>query len=323
MNNPLALTEAYNLTPPLDIRPEDGYYTVLTPDGDYILKVYAASEGLESARYEHWLLMALQQTELRWRLPIPIRDVKGATFHQDTASDDVWVLTPLLRGTPMTPNDPYQAYAVGVALATLHQALATVQALPHPLYGEYSLHNRVLPSLRGDLPDEVKDLGLSQTPEGFHRLKRFRLLAQEYQAPPPTPNHDRHWHIVHGDFFGGNLLYDGESINGILDFKSAHPDYRAREFAETMMRVANDFGSLFWGTARSFVDGYAEILQLTATEIDLVPRFVVESHVDRVIYHSKTPRAAHMLRVQEDISAWSEIETKRLVAMLRGVFLGE
>ena len=274
-------------------------------------------------RYVHWLLLSLSDQTFSFDLPFPVRNREGATFLP--VDDVVWVLAPHLTGQRMQPNDPDQAYAVGEALAELHQGLAKVQPHVRPDFPEYNMYRRTLLHLRGTLPTVPGALGLQETPEGWHRLRRFMMLAKQFQVAPPVPDENLHWHIVHGDFFGANLLYNGERVSGVLDFKFARPDYRVREFAETLLRVANDFGPLFWGTARSFVEGYAQHVNLTRAEIELAPRFMVEFQVDQVLFYAtaEPARAATALRIQEDISSWLEVEVLRLEAMMRGVFLGE
>jgi homoserine kinase type II len=319
------IAESYRLATPLQIEAmSQEIYAIQSADGEFVLKVFAPDEPLDQHRYQHWLLLALEPLGLSFNLPYPLRDRQGATFHV-APSGEVWVLTRRYSGQGMFPNDPDQAYAVGAALAELHGALETIQPFTRPDAPDYNLNQRTLLHLRDALPSDPAQIGLHNTPEGKHRMKRFLILARQFQQPPPAPDQYLHWHIVHGDFFGANLLYDGERVTGVLDFKFVRPDYRVREFAETLLRVANDLGPLFWGTARAFVEGYAEKLYLTRPEIELVPRFMVEYLVDQVLFYAgKQPqRAATALRIQEDISAWQEIEQSRLLAMLRGVFLGE
>jgi len=319
------LYAVYDLTPPVTVQELGAaVYAVSGTDGAFILKLHDTPDAISQQRYEHWLLLALSDQKLPFAIPAPIRTRQGATFYQPPTGE-LWVLSPHLSGEGMIPNDPDQAYAAGEALAQLHHALGKIQPLVRPDFPDYNLNARTLLHLRGSLPSTPADLGLGDTPEGRHRLKRFLNLAGRFQTPPPEPNVIINWHIIHGDFFGANLRYDGEQVVGVLDWEFARPDYRAREFAETLLRVANDLGPLFWGTARSFVDGYAQHLSLTRAEIELLPRFIVEYQVDMVLFYGGTQpqSAARALRVQEDISAWLEVEQDRLLAMMRGQFLGE
>jgi Ser/Thr protein kinase RdoA (MazF antagonist) len=320
------LAETYNLSQPIQTAElDDRVYRIITPEQEYALKVYRRETRLEQQRYVHWILTSLRNLPLTFSLPFPVRSQRGGTFHM-AANGDVWVLAPLLAGEKIQPNDPDHAYAVGAALSELHVALAQIQPITPPGWGDYTPQQRILPHLLGAMPAEPADLGLQDTPESQHRLKRFLRLAKTFLEEPPPPSWDIHWHVIHGDFFARNLLYDGEQITGVLDFKGAHPDYRAREVAQTLMTVASDLGALFWGIARSFLEGYIQYLRLTRAEIDMIPRFVVESQVDHILAYTQSGQRAHAaraLRSQEEISAWLEVEQPRLLAMMRGVFLGE
>ena len=316
------LSDIYHLPRPIHVEEvAEGLHLIHTPEGDFSLNIYQDNDALDQQRYLHWLVMALSQYDLSFTLPYPVRDHQGATIHR-SGTGHSWVLAPQLSGQSIQPNDPDHAYATGLALADLHRALARIQPLLRPGHTDYTIDARTLPNLRRVLPQSPAEIGLNDTPEGRHRVQRFVLLAERFWQPPPPPDGHINWHIVHGDFFGANLRYDGTLVTGVMDFSAAHPDYRAREVAEVLMRVADDLGSLFWGTARAFVEGYSEILKLTAAEIELIPRFVVESQVDRVLFETGR-KAADALRAQEDISAWLEGESARLQAMMRGVFLGE
>jgi homoserine kinase type II len=319
------LSQIYQLPQPIRIEEvAQDLHLIHTPEGDFSLNIYHENAALDQQRYLHWLVMSLGQFDLSFAVPYPLRDHKGATIHSSTAGQS-WVLAPRLSGQSIVSNDPDHAYATGLALADLHRALAHVQPLPRPGRVEYTIDARTLPNLRTVLPQTPTEVGLNDSPEGRHRLQRFSQLAERFWQSPPAPDQQIRWHIVHGDFFGDKLLYDGTLVTGVRDFSAAHPDYRAREVAEVLMRAANDLGPLFWGTARAFVEGYAEVSILTAAEIELVPRFIVESQVDRVLFYAgaDVKMAADALRLQEDISAWLEGESERLQAMMRGVFLGE
>lgn len=324
--DPQTLTTIYSLPPFLNVeKMEANVYHVGSHNGDYALKVYPHGVSLDGQRYEHWLLMALSSRPLSFAIPAPLRSQEGATFY--TASNGTtWVLAPKLSGNAIQHNDPDQANAAGNALAELHTELATLPALPNPQYPDYHIQARTLPQTRGLLPTNPAEIGLQDTREASHRLHRFVELARTFQQEPPLPDDDILWHIVHGEFYGANLLYDGDRVVGVLDFETAHPDYRVREFAQTLMKIASDLGPIFWGAARSFSEGYREKLPLTRQEIELVPHFMAASLVEQVMAYWRSGQpvhAAQALRTQEEFSAWLESEQSRLLAMLRGTFLGE
>jgi len=316
----------FNLSPGFHMARLDAHiYEIDSFQGRFILKLYPYGISLDSARFQHWLLMALAAKQHSFRVPAPIRNTQGATFY--TAPNDVtWVLSPKLEGDRLLTGDPDHAYAAGVALGELHRSLADLPLLDNPDYPNYSSTQRTLPATRTRPPQVPADLGLADTNEALHRLQRFQKLTMLFRTPFPQPGPDLQWHLVHGDFTSDNLLYDGEQVMGVLDFWVAHPDYRVREFVDVLFHITGTLGTLFWGTARTFVEGYNEHCALTRREIALVPEMTIARYIDTVMQHvvARQPvHASHALREQEEISAWLEVESDRLKAMLRGVFLGE
>lgn len=299
-------------------------YAVSSAEGEFTLTIYPAGSSLEPPRYIHWVLKTLEGLPLSFKIAVPKRDARGATLHQP-ANGDSWSLMPYFVGDTIQPNDPDHAYAIGNGLGELHSMLSRLPPLPRPDYRGYDFRQRTLPNTLRKLPNQPDALGLSETPESVHRTRRFAKLAQAYQTQPPPPDQNIHWHLIHGDFFGASLIYDGDRLTSVQGFDFARPDYRAREFAETLMRVAADRGTLFWATARPFAEGYADYLVLSREEIDLIPEFIVAYQVDMVMTFAgyQPAEAAKALMFQEEISAWVEAEGERLLAMLRGVFLGE
>ncbi len=325
MNLSDVLTTAYNLPPLLTIETAAPHlYHVVSEAGRYRLTILPAETALAKHYYHHWLLVALSHARLSFRIPVPLRDKSGSTFYHHP-NGEKWVIVPQFTGEPITPNDADSAYCMGAALGELHVALSQIHPMPHP-HSDYHLHHRILPNLHKPFPRSSFELGLSASKESKHRFRRFVTLAEMYRDALPMPHEqDLHWHIIHGAFYGHNLCYDGDCVVSVLEFGEAHPDYRALEFANALLWVANDLGTLFWGTARAFVEGYAGFARLTRAEIELIPRLMVASQVDKVLSFvgNNYEQATAALRTYEDISAWLESEQPRLSAMLRGVFLGE
>ena len=77
-------------------------------------------------------------------------------------------------------------------------------------------------------------------------------LIREYEKLRPSEGHVVRWHIdqaregfdrlnldsaettvLHSDFAPWNLLYEGESLTGILDFDATHLNYRVADFANS------------------------------------------------------------------------------------------
>ena len=94
---------------------------------------------------------------------------------------------------------------------------------------------------------------------------------RKYEQVRPAEGHIMRWHIdqanevfdrldlndavtsvLHGDFTPWNLLYEGESLTGILDFEATHLNYRVADFANSWR-----------GYQDEVIDGYEEVLALS------------------------------------------------------------
>lgn len=121
---------------------------------------------------------------------------------------------------------------------------------------------------------EISNPGNSDLPGTIARYRESvtsRLLTAGAASFPVT--------VVHGDFIAQNLLFEDETVSGILDFDSVHRDVRAADVA-CARRSKND----------DVVLGYLEVASLTAAELDClddlwraaVLRYALQIHGDAV-----------------------------------------
>jgi Ser/Thr protein kinase RdoA (MazF antagonist) len=266
--------------------------------------------------YRHWVMAQIEGLPLSFHVPIPLLDRDGRSLHQ-RPNGEYWELIPSPAGEVIEQDNADASFAMGAALGELHQTLRYIEARQPPGFG-----SAVLPNLDHPMPYNPAELGLSDSKESYHRLRRFIIMAEQYRDELPEANLVHH--LIHGNFIGENIRYNGEVVTAVVDFSQVHPNYRALEFVQVMLWITNDFGARFWATARLFAEGYATYLSLTQAEIDLVPRLMQLVHVDKVLAaaHDAPEQAAVALRGQEILSAWLEVEEQRINKMLCGVFLG-
>ena len=168
----------------------------------------------------------------------------------------IWYLSKFLPGTCRTTNGPEDRRERGHLLAELHEATGRLARMGQRR--GFSLADEVIgdPELLG--------------------------VIREYEKLRPTEGHVVRWHIdqareafdcldldsagttvLHSDFAPWNLLYEGESLTGILDFDATHLNYRVADFA------------LAWrGDQDEVIEGYEEIHRLSDLDWELlVPVF--------------------------------------------------
>ncbi|WP_190813188.1 phosphotransferase [Saccharopolyspora pogona] len=127
----------------------------------------------------------------------PLRTAGGHTvLRVDDRPMSVWPLAPGRWPTPEVPGMAVQAASL---LARLHQALAGLQPPPRPVTAglEQGLDGAEPPPDPA-LADRELDLWLSE-------FQRTRSVRQP----------------VHGDFYAGNTLSDGNVLNAVLDWDEA------------------------------------------------------------------------------------------------------
>ena len=65
--------------------------------------------------------------------------------------------------------------------------------------------------------------------------------------------------VLHGDFSPWNLLYDGESLTGVIDFEATHLNYRVADFANSWR-----------GYQDEVIEGYEEVSKLSDLDWELL-----------------------------------------------------
>ena len=184
-----------------------------------------------------------------WPVPVAVEepiDVDGRT----------WGLARFLPGTNRTSNEPEDRRARGRLLAELHEGTTSLIGM-----------------------GQRRDFGLADELIGDPELISF---IEEYEKHKPTEGHILRWHldqarewcdrlnlaaaektVLHGDFTPWNLLYEGRSLTGILDFEATHLNYRVADFANSWR-----------GYQDEVIYGYEEVHKLSDLDLEmLVPAF--------------------------------------------------
>ncbi len=180
-----------------------------------------------------------------WPVPVATEDpmeVDGRT----------WCLSKFLPGTSRTVEGPDDRRKRGRLLAEMHEATTPLAEMGQRR--GFVLSNELI----GD-PELVG-------------------VIREYEKLRPYEGHVVRWHIdravealdrldperaektvLHSDFVPWNLLYEGESLTGVLDFDATHLNYRVADFA------------LAWrGYQDEVIEGYEEVHKLSGLDWELL-----------------------------------------------------
>jgi len=151
--------------------------------------------------------------------PVPrtIHDRAGASFRW--VDGKAVALIEFLPGVSLSDPTPAQAYAVGGALARLHQSVAS--------FGQTRANTLGLDGWQ-DLLSACGTAGLAQIDATLPALvvQEIATLAAAWPADLPRS-------IIHADLFPDNVLMLGDQVTGLIDFYFACEDITAYDVAVT------------------------------------------------------------------------------------------
>ncbi len=239
-----------------------------TPAVSYILRSYRRDRSLEQIRYELSVLKSLQGRNLPFQVPVPIPTITGELFA--VLSETVVSLSSRLSGSPPSGNHLEQTFAAGGALAKLGKALVelqvenTSQAAPFPLSGEFE----AWAGISINPTDLLQGLTLAKEEQEqiLTFIEEMRILAPSlYQTLPQQ--------IIHRDYDQSNILMEGNSVTGILDFEFCGPDLRILDLTYALSQWPSGLWNTGkeWAVIDAFGQGYCGQQRLTVAELDALP----------------------------------------------------
>ena len=146
--------------------------------------------------------------------PSPVADRSGAVL-QRVADRPAAIVRHLTGSWPRVPT-PAHAHAAGAALAKLHAATADFTPMRENALGLISW--RPLAERCG--------AGLDEIAPGLRAEIAAELAALEADWPHTLPRA-----TIHADLFPDNVLFEGGSVTGVIDFYFACTDVRAYDLA--------------------------------------------------------------------------------------------
>jgi homoserine kinase type II len=139
--------------------------------------------------------------------------------------------------------------------------------------------------------------------------------------------------IVHGDYYAGNLLFEGDRIIGVVDYDKASWQPRVAELAEALIYFASPQprqmqylvypAVLAWGPFARFLRGYAQVNAVGDAEIDALPDFIdciwftvslrrlLEQHPDC------PPEASEALDEVLTLGNWAHVHARQMADIAR------
>ena len=175
-----------------------------------VLRRYGPFRSDAAIDYEHAIVGQLR--ERGWPVAVPIASDAGRTVVVDDGRR--YSLFPRLAGRRGIPERPRQPRELGRLLARLHCDLAAISVAGPPDTFPRILEMPADPAWQHlDALDDPVLTGLIR-----------RKLAEVHPAARSAASGRPGMQLVHGDWHDGNILYQGGTVSGILDFDFAHPD---------------------------------------------------------------------------------------------------
>ena len=322
------LQEIWALPGPGSLRPSSQGINNLTQivetaAGSYILRTYDADRPLEHIGYELIVLRELQQKNLPFHIPAPVPTVSGELFA--IFSGKMITLMPWLRGLPPQGDNLDQAQSAGQALADLVMALADIQIettfeiVPFPLSGDFEAWGKID---TGSVNSIVMELPLTKKEQS-----QILTLIERMQATAPSLYRISPVQIIHRDYDQSNILMDGKTVTGVLDFEFCGPDLRILDLAYALSQWPAGWwnSGKEWNIINTFTQGYLKDQRLTFEELETLPAvFRLRAttglfyRVGRYARHLETSES--LLRCIQEIlyfERWLELHEEQLFRQIR------
>ncbi len=295
----------------------------------YVLRVYETHRDSDKVRYEHAVLLALNEAAaLPFAVPRPARTPESGETVVRLADGRLAALFGYIEGERPALERPASLRAFGRAAGELTAALARVRVAAQPAYRPYYELDAAHPSIT---PEDA-DRFFGTPPEDFADIAgELRLVGEalrdarrEIPALRALPHQ-----LVHGDLNASNALAVAgrDDIAALLDFEFVTVDLRAMEPAVCLSDLADaETDEDVLRRMSAFADGYASAARLTPAEIAALPLLLRLRRVDVVLHFLGRWRdrieGPEPLRSVAAGSARSLERLRRLEAPLRELFAG-
>jgi homoserine kinase type II len=138
--------------------------------------------------------------------------------------------------------------------------------------------------------------------------------------------------VIHGDYYAGNLLFDGDRIVGVVDFDKAQCQPRVIELAEALIYFASPRpgnlkhlvypGVLQWKQFELFSDSYARTVAISEAEAQALPDYIqciwLQISLQRLLekkHHHEI--AVESLQEVFHLVSWAQENSDRMTDVIR------
>jgi homoserine kinase type II len=304
-------------------------WVLVTDQGRYFLKRrHPDLRRPALIRAQHALMRRLR--EVGFPAPMVLRTTQGQTLL--ILDDEFYEIQGYIEGQPYDHDRLAHVQEAAVTLGRYHTCVQgfAFQALREP--GE--LYHPTL--LKGVLTDLIEAWQLGQKPDLAQIVGQLTAHADEltecFAGHAPLPRL-----VIHGDYYAGNLLFEGDHIVGVVDYDKARWQPRVVELAEALIYFASPRpghlkhlvypGFLDRKPFLRFLGSYARTTLLDGSELYALPDYIrctwLQVSLARLLEKgSSLPEAREALSEVLALADWARANADRMVQAGRSAALG-
>nr|WP_229753434.1 phosphotransferase [Paenibacillus segetis] len=256
-------------------------YFIYNEERSSVLRIYNTHSDHEKVEFEHTVLESLQQAQLNYRIPVPIKTETGETIVQlQDGSGKYACLFEYIEGTSPVEGCYPIAYSLGEAAGELSSVLAKIVPKVAPVYRPYYELLQAYPNCN---PEYVLDFCEQPAKEFGDLYEELQIIRAAYEdichslaGIEKLPKQ-----LVHGDLNVSNLLVDLEhtsEVTALLDFEFCTIDVRAMEAAVIITGLLGHDEEI--EIVRRFCIAYATKTRLSSEEVAAIPHLMILRLVD-------------------------------------------
>jgi homoserine kinase type II len=270
---------------------------------------------------QHALVEHLRQTG--FPAPVILPTVGGATLL--VLNGECYEIQEYIVGAPYEDDRPVHFREAASTLGLYHTHIQGFA--PRALRGLGELYSPAI--LNANLADLTDAWQLEHNPDLAQIVRQLEAhaddLAARYAAHGVLPHL-----VIHGDYYAGNLLFDGDRIVGVVDYDKARWQPRVVELAEALIYFASPRpgqghlkrlvypGFLDWESFTRFLRYYVRVVTLDGDEIRALPDYIrciwLSVSLQRLL--EKGPRPVEALEALREVLAlgnWARDNIQRMI----------
>jgi homoserine kinase type II len=291
-----------------------------TTHGRYFLKRrHPDLRNPDVIQAQHALIAHLRQAG--FLAPTILPTINGTTLL--VLDGEFYEIQGYIEGTFYDHDRPTHFQEAATTLGLYHTHVAGF--VPRALRGPGGLYSPAI--LHTNLANLTHAWELERDPDLMQFVRQLKVHADDLAARFAEHSTLPHL-IIHGDYYAGNLLFEGDRIVGVVDYDKARWQPRAVEVAEALIYFASPRpghfkhlvypGFLNWEPFARFLHYYARAVTLDESEVRTLPDHIrciwLQISLKRLL--EKGPRPVEAPEALHEVLAlgdWAKVNAERMI----------